>query len=454
MKTALIVIGFISTIGGIILTLNSPLEDLTLFTCSREVKAQESCTRIKIVSSKVESKTISVQNIKMAKVEKEIAKQAPLNSSIANNDEESLPSNRAKTQNEVVSPNAEFQYRLVLVLTTSDEVLPLTSHINENKYETEKDKINNFLLALNETSLNIKLDHSYTSRLYLGLFLSIIGLIVLATPIFLWLSEEYQIAISNRENHNSSLKEKLTQWQQWAQQFQEPNDAYQALATENEDLKTRCEKYESQVEKQRREYESKIEDEPRGHKNEIQPLKKEITKLNREKKELLNENAMYKKMMPNAFITFNNDQKNPSFSGNFNRGDFMSEGINVGGNFNINATNSVVNWGQVSGNVSNAIAQLQQSTNPEAAQLAEWLKELQGAIEAEPILKPEDKAEALEQVGTLAKAGENPQDGALKKLSNTAVKILKGTIATLPDTAKLADACSKLLPLITKLLGI
>ena len=140
-----------------------------------------------------------------------------------------------------------------------------------------------------------------------------------------------------------------------------------------------------------------------------------------------------------------NDSNNPNISAP--AGSFINTG-------NLQATGSTINLGSISGSVTNTIAQLQQSTDPEAAQLAAWLKELQGAIEAEPSLKPEDKAEALEQVGTLAKAGENPQDGALKKLSNTAVKILKGTIATLPDTAKLADACSKLLPLIRGVLGI
>jgi len=104
--------------------------------------------------------------------------------------------------------------------------------------------------------------------------------------------------------------------------------------------------------------------------------------------------------------------------------------------------------------VSNTIQQLQQSPQPESVQLAEWLKELQTAIETEPNLPEPDKAEALEQIGTLAKAGENPQDGTLKKLSSTSIKILKGTIASLPDAAKLAEACTKLLPLITKVLGI
>jgi hypothetical protein len=42
----------------------------------------------------------------------------------------------------------------------------------------------------------------------------------------------------------------------------------------------------------------------------------------------------------------------------------------------------------------------------------------------------------------------------LKKLSNTAIKVLKGTVSAFPDAAKLADACSKLLPMITKLLNL
>jgi DNA-binding phage protein len=93
-------------------------------------------------------------------------------------------------------------------------------------------------------------------------------------------------------------------------------------------------------------------------------------------------------------------------------------------------------------------------SSPQVAQLAELLKELQEAIASDPTLTPTDKTEALEQVNTLAKAGQNPQDGTLKKLSGTAVKVIKGTIAALPDTAKLVEACGKLLPAIVSLLGL
>lgn len=131
-----------------------------------------------------------------------------------------------------------------------------------------------------------------------------------------------------------------------------------------------------------------------------------------------------------------------------------NQNINVGGNFNLDAANSIVNLGEISGNVTNSITQLQQSAQPQAAELADLLTQLQAAIAAEPDLPPADKTEALEQVATLAKAGEHPQDGTLKKLAGTAIKILKGTIAALPDTAKLAESCSKLLPLIAKAIGL
>ena len=131
-----------------------------------------------------------------------------------------------------------------------------------------------------------------------------------------------------------------------------------------------------------------------------------------------------------------------------------SQNFKTDGNFNINATNSIVNLRDISGDVTNTINQLQQSNTPDASQLAEWLKQLQSAVETAEELQPDDKAEALEQVGALAKAGQNLQDGTLKKLANTAAKIIKGTVTNLPDTAKLAEACSKLFPLITKALGL
>ena len=75
-------------------------------------------------------------------------------------------------------------------------------------------------------------------------------------------------------------------------------------------------------------------------------------------------------------------------------------------------------------------------------------------LKTEPTLDPADQAEALEQVKELAEAGPHPAAGPLQKTASTALKILRGTVAALPDTAQLAAACSQLLPMIAKLLGL
>jgi hypothetical protein len=123
-------------------------------------------------------------------------------------------------------------------------------------------------------------------------------------------------------------------------------------------------------------------------------------------------------------------------------------------NVDITASYSVVNLGDISGNVTNTIRQLQDSSQPNTAELSDRLKQLKSAIETESELKDDDKAEALEQVNILAQAGQNPQDSTLKKVANTALKILKGTIAALTPTAAIVKACSELLPVIAKLLGL
>ncbi len=123
----------------------------------------------------------------------------------------------------------------------------------------------------------------------------------------------------------------------------------------------------------------------------------------------------------------------------------------VGRDFN--ASGQALNLGEISGTVTNTINELP-SAEPEKPGIKELLTQLQAAIEAEKDLPEEDKAEALEQVKTLAEAGKNPQEEAKQKEAKTAMKILKGTIAGLPTAATLVDACSKLLPLISKFLGL
>jgi len=118
-----------------------------------------------------------------------------------------------------------------------------------------------------------------------------------------------------------------------------------------------------------------------------------------------------------------------------------------------NQTMTGVAIGAISGSVTNTINQLPASPDPENPGIKELLAQLQAAIEAESELPDEDKAEALEQVKTLAEAGQKPEDNVLQKAAKTSMKILKGTVASLPDAAKLAESCVKLLPAIAALLA-
>ena len=119
-----------------------------------------------------------------------------------------------------------------------------------------------------------------------------------------------------------------------------------------------------------------------------------------------------------------------------------------------NQTMTGVAIGAISGSVTNTINQLPASSDPNTPGIKELLAQLQAAIEAESALPDEDKAEALEQVKTLAEAGQKPEDNLLQKAAKTSIKILKGTIACLPDTAKLAESCAKLIPAIASLLAL
>jgi len=114
----------------------------------------------------------------------------------------------------------------------------------------------------------------------------------------------------------------------------------------------------------------------------------------------------------------------------------------------------VLNLGTISGNVANTINKLSNSSEPGRPGLKELLIQLQEAIETEPELVPEDKAEALEQVKVLAEAGQKPEDGVLQKAAKTAVKILKGSTVGLSETTKFVTECAKLLPAIATLLAL
>ena len=135
--------------------------------------------------------------------------------------------------------------------------------------------------------------------------------------------------------------------------------------------------------------------------------------------------------------------------------DFQSSTITIRGSGNISSENV---GGVVIGNISQNIAgfdvYVQNIAGGSKSGLKELLVQLQEAIETESELAPEDKIEALDQVKILAESGQKPEVAVLKKLAKTAVKVLKGTAAGLPETSKLVRECSRLLPEIVTLLSL
>jgi putative N-acetylmannosamine-6-phosphate epimerase len=131
-----------------------------------------------------------------------------------------------------------------------------------------------------------------------------------------------------------------------------------------------------------------------------------------------------------------------------------SQKINVGGNFNINATQSVVNLRDIMGDVNHSINQIPVDTSPKNQELKTLLQELTEAIQIEATLDDEEKAEAANQVKKIAQASQNPDDSALQTKAKKAVNLLETISKGLEPASKLFKAGQKILPLILGLLGI
>jgi hypothetical protein len=132
------------------------------------------------------------------------------------------------------------------------------------------------------------------------------------------------------------------------------------------------------------------------------------------------------------------------------------QGIQIGGSVggavtggNIQGTSS----SHVGGNVSFAINELPSSSEADKPGIKELLIQLQEAISADPNLSDDDRNDALEQVKDLAEAAQNPNDGGMKEKAKKAGRMLGRIISALPTATQLVEACSKLLPLITKPFG-
>ena len=146
---------------------------------------------------------------------------------------------------------------------------------------------------------------------------------------------------------------------------------------------------------------------------------------------------------------------------NYIMGDNMPEqsSINIQADGNVSGVtggdaSGILNLGSISGNVTNAINQIPSSPAPEQLGIKELLTQLKAAIELEAELSLEDKADLLEQVQSLAEAKQAPNQQEKEGLARKAKKMFEATLKSLPDTAKIVEASSKLLPLILKALGL
>ena len=127
---------------------------------------------------------------------------------------------------------------------------------------------------------------------------------------------------------------------------------------------------------------------------------------------------------------------------------------NIGGDFT--ASEQALNLGEmdISGTVTNAINQLPDEPSvPTERNLKQLLTQLQQAIQDSSDLSTGEKTVLLEQVKTLAEVKQTAEPerkaGMLQKVKG----MFEATLKSLPDTADIVEACSKLLPLILIALG-
>lgn len=129
---------------------------------------------------------------------------------------------------------------------------------------------------------------------------------------------------------------------------------------------------------------------------------------------------------------------------------------NVQGISTVSATGDLnmtgVQIGNISEKVENSINSLSRQSEGDELTLSKLLLQLKELIETESELSSSDKQEALEQVKVIAEASIQPHNSQLNKAAGTALKILKGTAASLPKATELVEGFTKLLSAIQELL--
>ena len=132
--------------------------------------------------------------------------------------------------------------------------------------------------------------------------------------------------------------------------------------------------------------------------------------------------------------------------------DHTNNNISVGGN-----NSGVINLDSILGNINNNLNQLPDSSSPDERGIKELLSDLKKAISnsSDSDFPLEEKEDALNQVKTLTDLvlDKDFKTRPNQKAAKNAITMLKGIFAGLPTVATLAEAASKLLPMISKFFG-
>ena len=117
-----------------------------------------------------------------------------------------------------------------------------------------------------------------------------------------------------------------------------------------------------------------------------------------------------------------------------------------------NVSGSTINFGEINGQVTNQINQLPPAT-PGQTDLKALLSQFQAVIQNESKLSEASKACALEQLGEIAKAGQNPQDSAMKKAAKQSMVMLNN-LAVVSGAVQMVLFIKQAWPLIRGFFGL
>lgn len=110
--------------------------------------------------------------------------------------------------------------------------------------------------------------------------------------------------------------------------------------------------------------------------------------------------------------------------------------------------------GNVTGNMEAKIASGNTGEFSNTQDVMELLSELKASLESDLNIKQSDKEQVLEQVEILEKAAQTPDNSNSVSNAQRASRMLRGIAGELPSATKFIEACSRLLPVISKTFGL